>query len=266
VEKEQYFLNTLQIFPKQEEDNMAFEKLKEIYEIEVEYTTKSSLAILAGREAAFTAIDQVVTLVGGKPVIPGSSIKGAIRSTLESILSEKGERVCVPLSAIPKDFSRNPEEYAKRIGRIPPCEPRRKEPCPVCQIFGAADLAARAMFMDARPVGEPHLTDRTHVAITRDNKAAAEGKLMQVQTIDAGAQFRGIIRVVNPEPWQIGAVLVSISSLEMLGLGAKKSAGYGEIETKIISIKRKVLKDSKWETTDINQFEEFLSAFAAYRE
>jgi len=244
---------------------MVFEKLKEIYEIEVEYTTKSSLAILAGREAAFTAIDQVVTLVGGKPVIPGSSIKGAIRSTLEAILVEKGEQVCVPLSAIPKDFARNAEEYAESIGRISPCEPRRKKPCPVCQIFGAADLAARAMFMDARPVGEPHITDRTHVAITRDNKAAAGGKLMQVQTIDAGARFRGIIRIVNPQPWQIGAVLVSINSLEMLGLGAKKSAGYGEIETKIISIKKKELKESMWKISDINQFDEFLSAFATYR-
>lgn len=245
---------------------MAFEKLKEIYEIEVEYTTKGSLAILAGREGAFTVIEQVVTLVGGKPVIPGSSLKGATRSTLESILSEKGERVCVPLSAIPREFSKNPEEYAKKIGRIPPCEPRKKEPCPVCKIFGAADLAARAMFMDARPISEPTITDRTHVAITRDNKAAAEGKLMQVQTIDAGARFQGIIRIVNPTPWQIGAILVSISSLEMLGLGAKKSTGYGETETKVISIKKKELKESSWEATDISQFDKFLSAFGTHHQ
>ncbi len=217
---------------------MAFEKLKEIYEIKVEYTTKSSLSILAGREPAFKAIDQVVTMVGGKPVIPGSSLKGAIRSTLESILTERGEKVCVPLSAIPKDFSRNPEEYAKSIGRIAPCEPRTKNPCSVCQIFGAADLAVRAMFMDAITIGELTLTDRTHVAITRDNKAAAGGKLMQVQTVDAGAKFTGTIRIINPEPWQIGAILLSVKSLEMLGLGAKKSAGYGEIETTIISIEK----------------------------
>jgi len=206
---------------------MVFEKLSEIIELKVEYTAKGALAIQTGGSPAFSAMERPVIMIGGKPVIPGSSLKGSLRSLLEATLSSEGVRVCLPEAAIPQEEMRNKKDYARRLGREVPCDPSKGKVCPVCEIFGAASLSGRAIFLDARAVGKVALIERNHVAITRDTKAAAGGKLMQVQAVDAGTVFQGIIRIINPEPWQVGALMQTLDNLSLLGLGSKKTAGYG---------------------------------------
>jgi CRISPR-associated RAMP protein (TIGR02581 family) len=246
---------------------MAFEKLSSIIEVKTEYTTRSALAIMSGREEAFAPLDQVVTTVGGQPVIPGSSLKGALRSAVESLLAERKIPVCVPDSAIPKEHSRDREGYARRIGRLPACEGRGggRRPCPVCQVFGAADLAARASFLDAKPVGTPKLIERSHVALTRDNKAAAGGKLLQLQAVDAGTKFTGTIRIINAENWHVGSVLAGLKTLELTAIGGKKSAGYGDLEVRIDSITQLMWTETAWQPREALSPEIYLKAFADLR-
>lgn len=246
---------------------MAFEKLSRIVEVQAEFTTRSALAILSGREEAFAPLDQVVTTVGGQPVIPGSSLKGAIRSAVESLLAERKIQVCVPDSSVPKQFSHREEEYARQIDRLPACEGRggSRKPCPVCQVFGAVDLAARASFMDAKPVGSPKLIERSHVALTRDNRAAAGGKLLQLQAVDAGTKFQGMVRIVNAEDWHIGAVLAGLETLELTGLGGKKSAGYGDVEVRIDKLRQLVWVETGWQSRDASTPDKYLKAFANLR-
>lgn len=246
---------------------MAFEKLSNIVEVQAEFTTRSALAILSGREEAFAPLDQVVTVVGGQPVIPGSSLKGAVRSAVESLLAERKIPICVPDSSVPKQFSHREEEYARQIGRLPACEGRggNRKPCPVCQVFGAVDLAARASFMDAKPVGAPKLIERSHVALTRDNRAAAGGKLLQLQAVDAGTRFQGMVRIVNAEDWHIGAVLAGLKTLELTGLGGKKSAGYGDVEVRISKLSQLVWAETDWQSRDASISEKYLKAFANLR-
>jgi len=202
---------------------MVFEKLNEIVEIDVEYITKSAVAIYSGRETAFAAMEQPIVRIGGEPVIPGSSIKGVTRSTLESIMSNNNIQVCVPEAAIPKERMRDKERYAEEIGRLRPCDAGEREVCLVCQIFGAAGLSGRALFLDARHASEPRIIKRTHVAIDRGNKAAAKGSLVEVEAVDAGSRFEGKIRVINPEEWQIGAIIKTVESLDLLGIGSNKT-------------------------------------------
>ncbi len=83
---------------------MVFEKLETITEIEVEYTTCSCLAIHAGKSSAYSIVDQPIIKIGGVPVIPGSSLKGALRSIVESVFSESGVAVCIPEASIPKQI------------------------------------------------------------------------------------------------------------------------------------------------------------------
>jgi len=245
---------------------MAFEKLSSIIEVRTEYTTRSSLAILSGREEAFAALDQVVIKVGGVPVIPGSSLKGALRSAVEGLLAERRIAVCVPDSAIPKEFSRATEDYARRIGRLPACDGRSTNICPVCQVFGAVDLAARASFMDAKPVGEPNLIERSHVAITRDNRAAAGGKLLQLQAVDAGTKFAGVIRIINALDWHVGSLLAGLKTVELTGLGGKKSAGYGDVEVRVDPVRRYIWSGQQaWQHQPASSSEVYLKAFADLR-
>jgi len=94
---------------------MNFEKLAQLVDIEVEYIARSSLAIHAGKDTAFEATESPVVKIGSKPVIPGSSLKGVLRSTLEAILAQDGVEVCVPDAAIPNTIRREDQPtYAQR--------------------------------------------------------------------------------------------------------------------------------------------------------
>ena len=245
---------------------MVFENLKTITEVEVKYTTRSCLAIHSGKSTAYSVVDQPIIKIGGVPVIPGSSIKGALRSITESIFSESDIDVCIPEASIPKTVKRRrrQEDYARDLGRLPPCDHSRGTVCPVCDIFGAASLSGRAMFLDARPESDIVPIKRTHVAIRRDTNAQSDGSLMELEAIDEGAIFMGTIRIVNAEDWQIGAILRALEVLKLVGLGAKKTAGYGEIDTSVEKIMLNTFADGVRKTEDATlRAEAYMSAFEA---
>lgn len=243
---------------------MTFETLKEIFEIEVEYTTKSALAIGAGKEVALSAVESPVIQIGGQPVIPGSSIKGALRSLLEAMMSNAGLRVCLPEAAIPQSEMRKKEQYAEKLNRKPPCSP--PEVCPICEIFGTAGLSGRAIFLDARPVEgqETELITRTHVALTRDTKAVAGGKLLELQAVEAGFKFNGLVRLINPERWHIGAIIRGVEDLGLVGIGAKKTAGYGELAVRVVKALSRKLVKGQWEVENVPELEPFIADFQRY--
>lgn len=244
---------------------MNFEKLAQLIDIKVDYITRSSLAIHAGKDTAFEATESPVVKIGSKPVIPGSSLKGVLRSTLEAILAQDGVEVCVPDAAIPNTFRREDHaRYAQGIGRKAACQIDR--PCPVCQIFGTTagrqGLSGRALFLDAKVLGEATLTERTHVAITRDTRSQAGGKLMSSETVDAGAKFAGTIRLINPEPWQVGAILRALETMAYLGVGSKKTAGYGELDVRVVEIIARKMEQGEWKENVVKPTD-FLTTFSA---
>jgi len=246
---------------------MTFQRLERIIDIPVTYTTEGALAISAGDQPG-EIVESPVIKLGGKPVIPGSSMKGALRSTLESMLSQAGEQVCVPFAAIPRTIRQDVgkrQEYLAQIGRIGPCEDV-EHPCPVCSIFGTvggrAGLMGRAIVLDATTQeGEYELIERSHVAITRDTKSQSEGSLMTIEAVDAGAVFRGAIRLVNPEDWQVGAVARALEGVAMLGVGGKKTAGYGALEVEIGPLMLTRFENGAWREEPVG-LEPFLTAFA----
>lgn len=240
---------------------MTFERLQGLVELTVVYETRSALAIHAGKGGSFEVSDAPVIMSNDKPIIPGSSLKGVLRSTLEALLAEGGFKVCVPDAAIPSEWRgkriRKPQErreYARSIGREPACS--AEKPCPICQIFGTAGgrqgLAGRAIFLDAWAQPGYRLVERTHVAIARDTRSQAGGKLMNVQAVDAGAVFKGRIRLVNPEDWMVGALMRALEGVELLGVGAKKTAGYGAVAIEVTGIKTRTPIASGWDVQAVD--------------
>ena len=245
---------------------MAFERLERIIDIEVKYTTQGALAISAGDQPA-EIVESPVIKLGGKPVIPGSSLKGALRSTLESMLAAQGVEVCVPFAAIPRPQRKGEaqKEYLRKIGREKPCGDMDNL-CPVCSIFGAMGgrqgLMGRALVLDATTEeGHYELIERSHVAIMRDTKSQSDGSLMTIEAVDAGAVFQGTIRLVNPEDWQIGAVVRALEGVAMLGVGGKKTAGYGSLAHEIASVTETRFADGEWKSTPVS-LGGFTTAFA----
>jgi len=223
-----------------------FEALKEIVTIYANYTTMGNLTIATGRGDGIR--DSLVIRSGredSNPVISGSSLKGMIRSTLEAIFTEAYKRsrdnkfkVCVPSTCYRKKLVEG--EDGRRYLQNIPVSDRLEESCdvnnlcPACRMFGMTQQAGRVIFHDARAKEEYIQTiDRTHVAIARDTKTAAGGALVTTETVPADVTFYGRIDLINPEPWMMGAVISTLELLPFLGVGAKKTSGYGDLKVKI---------------------------------
>ena len=84
----------------------------------------------------------------GQPVIPGTGLKGAVRSIVEAISNS-----CV----LQKD-------RRERLRTHHPCggvkrgQERRAELCPACRLFGTTGYRGRVHFPDAVPIGEVQTT------------------------------------------------------------------------------------------------------------
>jgi CRISPR/Cas system CSM-associated protein Csm3 (group 7 of RAMP superfamily) len=115
--------------------------------LEIELTPLGGLSI-AGAETTVgghrnEAPIQVVIGEGGaeQPIIPGSSLKGALRAEAERLWRARGEKVCAP-----------PEAAGNcAVGRRGPKEPEvaYTEVCPACRLFGSVHYASRVTFADA---------------------------------------------------------------------------------------------------------------------
>ena len=162
----------------------------------------------------------------GKPYIPGSSIKGVMRSTLEKI----------------EDKSRNGK----------PCGCGNSN-CMVCKLFGAhMNLRASSgeprlliRDMDIDPEFEQELLDsganysdiieiKTSTMVDRSTNTAAGGSLRNVERVAAGTKFKCefVLKVFDgdDEKAMINAIKKLLTSVEVLGIGSKTTAGCGQVK------------------------------------
>ena len=165
--------------------------------------------------------------VNGIPVIPGSSLKGVIRSTAEAL---------------------SPSCLGAK------CDPKGKL-CPACSIFGTtgrkAGYQSRVFMEDVILDGTPteflevisiderwspqldHPDSRkffphySQVKIGRD----------RVEVVKTGAIFKSTLRFFNLEKWEIGLLLLSLgvssTYLFFLKLGGAKGKGLGSVKISI---------------------------------
>ncbi|HXG41393.1 MAG TPA: RAMP superfamily CRISPR-associated protein [Dehalococcoidia bacterium] len=92
------------------------------------------LANIAGREQAYYSFVRR----SGEPIIPGSAVKGAVRSVVEAISNS-----CVKQSMHSEQIPRQ-HSPCREISFL----------CPACRIFGTTDHRGRVHFSDAVPAGQ----------------------------------------------------------------------------------------------------------------
>ena len=210
--------------------NAGFQRLETILAIPYTVRTEGNLSIGTGKGDGLR--DNLIIREAGpesKPVISGSSVKGMVRSTIEAVLAQAMPgQICVPSVCVGRD--RNvPEGRKDDCGRS-----SRDNPCLVCRMFGNTEMAGRASFRDAHLQGDlPETTERTHVALRRDTKTAAGGALVTVETLPPGVEFKGEVVLTNPDDWMVGAVVQALELLPSVGIGGKKTSGYGEVDVKV---------------------------------
>lgn len=222
--------------------------------IKAELKMLTPLSIGGGTSLIPAGSDQpVVKTPDGKPFIPGSTLKGIIRSHTEQILRTldalgkkiNSERLwaCNPFGEKGKCVIANccerceecESNCCENCNRCKACMIKRSQingtlddeiftkklwqaSCTACRLFGSQWLASRVYFKDAFLNNENnllHLTEiRDGIGIDRDLGTVKEHLKYDYEVVPAGASFNIEIIIENAENWEIGLILLSIKSME----------------------------------------------------
>ncbi len=184
--------------------------------------------------------------------IPGSSIKGVVRSAAERVLrtvAPEGQRdrwACDPLNhkgACQKEASDLGDRIARKGGEGPyPMAAVHKKVCLACRTFGSQAIRSRVSFADALPspkyVSRANQTlARSGVAIDRKTGGPARGKLFQVEVVPGG-NFRTRIHLDNVQMWQVALLGLVLEDIDagLVRMGSAKTRGLGEFEVSLRAV------------------------------
>lgn len=169
------------------------------------------------------------------PYIPGSSLKGVLRSLAEKIARSMGYKVCEP-------FADNPSKKEEAISG----------PCIICKIFGGGydkfRIASHVYVYDSFPISdEVSIYARTRVAIDRFLGTARPGHLFTLEYIPPNTKWNFKMRLFNIDLEDKNDVRVKIliRVLQLLmghgvHIGSMKSVGMGLI--KLVKDRTEILK------------------------
>jgi len=178
---------------------------------------------------------------GEVPYLPGSSLRGVIRSHAERILRT------LRLERSECDITQRGKACTERSGRRNGEKFPYKKHCFACRTFGSTELASRTRFTDAYPwpltadreamqqaAGEIILESRTSNKIDRRRGVAARGALFTAEVVSSGS-FHSEVTLRNYQLWQIALLALVLRDINAghQRLGASKSRGLGKVKIAI---------------------------------
>ncbi|MBX3002049.1 MAG: hypothetical protein KF893_26225 [Caldilineaceae bacterium] len=173
-----------------------------------------------------------------EPYLPGSSLKGVLRSRCEqlAVTFGKTDSICNVLDQEGKSGGRS--SCTKVIEEVSNFRQRYHQACPVCKLFGCGGLAARLAVSDAYLVTafnpKEKLPTRSGVGINRQRGAAQTGALFFYEVLEEGA-FDLTLTLENFELWQVGLTAYALDDLFNgrlpVGYGARR--GLGRLQGKV---------------------------------
>ncbi|MDT9176083.1 MAG: CRISPR-associated RAMP protein Csx7 [Limnospira sp. PMC 1291.21] len=228
-----------------------FARFKNRLEITGILHTVTALRVSAGRSLEPIGSDlPVIKDALGRPLIPGSSFKGALRSRLESFLrgvfSEIDADQLRHLVANPANenewsiTSKEMQGFKNSYSDRQLTQVIIEHTDLVSLVFGSPWLSSKFQVRDLT-IFDPEnnwfgqYQERDGVAIDRDTETAAEGKLYDFQVVPAGTPFEFKAVVENAEEWELGLLMVGLHQFEteQIPLGGGRSRGLGVVRLDI---------------------------------
>lgn len=209
---------------------MAFDKLTERIITKGEIVTKTPLHIGSGKKdiEIGEADMPIITDTLEQPYIPGSSLKGKVRSEAERIARQKGHsNICTPPST------------KNMCGTISP-----SNICICCRIFGTAgdkiSIASKTRFRDSYPVDKvENLITRAGTALDRKTGSVSRGSLYHTEAVPAGTRFSLEIVCDNMNQEEINLLKAALKSVQDSSLGGLSSRGFGKVKFNITGVTRR---------------------------
>lgn len=166
--------------------------------------------------------------------LPGTSLKGTLRSHAERSLRGLDVEVCDPLAAA------CPPPGDEKVGSAEVF----KSQCPACQTFGSLNVGGRCNIFDAYPwppdaedqelqeaVRRANRTEVRHqVAIDRQTGGARTSALFDLEVVVDG-EFYTEILLENFQLWQLGLIAAVLQDVDSgdVPIGFGKSRGLGQV-------------------------------------
>jgi CRISPR-associated protein Csm3 len=208
-------------------------------ELKLELSLKSPLLIKSGGISPNPSLPDmqfVRTFISGKGetvYIPGSSLKGVIRSYVEKVLrtlSETHNKETLKWAC--NLFEKDKACVSKIKDDANPSEVYR-DSCRACKIFGNTKLKGRISILDSYPNGEVKTEIRHGVAISRLTHAVAQGPFDMEVAVSGSFKTKFIL--TNFESWIIGLFTIALRNINegMVKVGFGKNRGFGEVEAKV---------------------------------
>jgi CRISPR-associated protein Csm3 len=184
--------------------------------------------------------------------IPGSSLKGTLRSYTERIARTLNVRCCDPFEDGKGHTSLSCGKRLADLAKASDSVGIYKGSCAACRLYGSTNMAGRAAFADCYPQRDlrEYLTKRTAVAIDRVLGSVAAGPFDFEALM--GGEFTAHIQVSNYELWQLGLLGLTIRDLCLgrIRLGFGKSRGFGSVTAKLNKLELRSLADKGLEAQD----------------
>lgn len=213
--------------------------------------TTSPIHVGAGRAAEPGAIDLTFIRISHagvhEPYIPGSSLKGILRSTSEALVNalgmqDKGIWACDPLSrqnncgALLRRVCE--DLLAKGAAKQDVVKQVVNKLCIACQIYGSTIFGSPLSVYDAYPFindsGKPtyELGVKAGIAIGRDTGAVARGALYHVEYVTPGSEFNLGATAKNLPNYLVGLIATTITEINAgrTLIGGQKSRGMGQVK------------------------------------
>jgi CRISPR-associated RAMP protein (TIGR02581 family) len=197
-------------------------------------TCRTGLHIGAGKSSALAGSDQPVFRDGaGRPLVPGSSLRGILRSGVEALCR------ALALDAVADPGDANKHSLSTESAEI---LPHWRQLSIVQRLFGTVaegpggfSYASRLQIADAPCEAAVAVELRDGVGIERGTRTAATGIKFDLEVVPAGTSFRGSLRFKNPADFEIGLLAQALSMLDSgaLLLGGKSARGLGWVAVEV---------------------------------
>jgi CRISPR-associated RAMP protein (TIGR02581 family) len=218
-----------------------FDVFKSRLELSGILTTVTALRISQGRSTEPIGSDlPVVKDSLGRPLIPGASFKGALRSRLESFLRGIEPELAVDPSELvgPDKMRWLKEQKQLHENDAALTAALLKETDLASLVFGSPWAAGKFQVRDLTVLTDAwfgQYQERDGVSIDRDTETAAEGKLYDFQVVPAGTPFEFKAVVENAEDWELGLLMIGLHQFEneMIPLGGGRSRGLGVVKLQL---------------------------------